>query len=173
MKERRNDIDVRRKRNVVEAAQRSCEAMKSTFDRDFEFREGLTVRDEMRTLETRDDFEFRLLFNPSEGEKHQSNQQPDIKRINRGSPKKRNLNSIVTTDLVDTKEVNRAFLQETELACEFNVTNKFTQHEATEPLSGLPADSYRSCNNTDQPNTVNHNNPQSRNHHRMNHNHSK
>ena len=74
MKERRNEIDIRRKRNVVEAAQRSCEAMKSTFDMDFEFRECLNARDEMRTLETRDDLEFGLLFNPSEpGPKHASN----------------------------------------------------------------------------------------------------
>ena len=41
--------------------------MKSnTFDIDFEFRENLNIRDEMRTLETRDDLEFRLLFDPSE-----------------------------------------------------------------------------------------------------------
>ena len=72
LKERRDEIDVRRKRNVVEAAQRSCEEMKSTFDIDFEFRENLNTRDEMRTLETRDDFEFRLLFNPAEVTKQAS-----------------------------------------------------------------------------------------------------
>ena len=75
MKERRNEIDIRRKRNVVEAAQRSCEAMKSnTFDMDFEFRDNYNIKDEMRTLETRDDFEFRLLFNPSDVTKQASHQ---------------------------------------------------------------------------------------------------
>lgn len=67
LKGRRDAIDVRRKRNAVEAAQRSCEAMKSgAFDNDFEFTENFNIRDEMRTLETRDDVEFELLFNPSE-----------------------------------------------------------------------------------------------------------
>ena len=49
--------------------------MKSnTFDMDFEFRDNLNIRDEMRTLETRDDLEFRLLFNPSEVTKQASHQ---------------------------------------------------------------------------------------------------
>ena len=64
MKERRTAIDTRRKRNAVELAQRSCEEMKQAFEMDFEIEEGLTVRNEMRTLETRDDLEFRPLFNP-------------------------------------------------------------------------------------------------------------
>ena len=46
--------------------------MKSTFDVDFEFQESLNIRDEMRTLETRDDFELKLLFNPAEVTKQAS-----------------------------------------------------------------------------------------------------
>ena len=125
--------------------------MKSTFDADFELREDLNIRDEMRTLETRDDFEFRLLFNPAEVTKQASHPQPDIKRIAR-VPK----NSNATADLADTKEVNRAFLQDTEMVNDLNVTNKFTQNENTGPLSGLPSESYRSSINVDQSNIMNH-----------------
>ena len=64
LKDKRGEIDIRRKRNVLEAAQRSCEAMKSSFEMEME---SMNQREEMRTLETRDDFKFKLLFNPSEG----------------------------------------------------------------------------------------------------------
>ena len=98
MKERREQIDLRRKRNVVEAAQRSCEAMKSSFEMEME---SIGHRQEMRTLETRDDFDFKVLFDPSEGE----NLVPDIRRI-----PKPNQGSTTPAELVDTKEMNRAFL---------------------------------------------------------------
>ena len=55
----------------------------------------------MRTLETRDDFDFKVLFDPSEGE----NLVPDIRRI-----PKPNQGSTTPAELVDTKEMNRAFL---------------------------------------------------------------
>ena len=89
----------------------------------------------MRTLETRDDFDFKVLFDPSE----RDNQVPDIRRI----PKPIQ-GSATPAELVDTKEMNRAFLQDTNIPSELGVTNKFTQHEKTEPLSGMPAESYRS-----------------------------
>ena len=36
LKDKRGEIDIRRKRNVLEAAQRSCEAMKSSFEMEME-----------------------------------------------------------------------------------------------------------------------------------------